>query len=222
MIAGHQPTIFPAGLTARVSSVADGTMKWGTAPDTEVEAHRQRFLAACDLPREVAIPQVLYEGDDYCRYATATVPGIITADALATQTPGLPIFLPLADCTGAILYDPVCRVLMVSHLGRHSTEQRGAERSVAYLCARFGSDPADLLVWLSPSPGARTYPLWQFDHRSFTDVLTEQFLAAGVSSAHLEHAHIDTATSFDYFSHSQFLRGRQAIDGRYAVVAMLR
>lgn len=223
MISSHQPTIFPnARVRVAVSSIDDGSMKWGTAPEEEVRAHRTQLLTQLAMPvAAVAVPQVLYGGDDYCRYHQAE-PGITTiADALVTSQNNLPIFLPLADCTGAVLYDPRGHALMVSHLGRHSTEQDGAVRSVQYLCEQTGARPKDLLVWCSPSPGSETYPLWAYDNRSFRDVLSQQFSQAGIAPDHLQFSQVDTALSPHYYSHSQFLKGQQDIDGRYAVVAML-
>jgi copper oxidase (laccase) domain-containing protein len=188
----------------------------------EVLRNRMNFLRKNAMPFErVAVPYVRYEGDDYCRYRQAQAGKIIEADALSTNELNIPILLPLADCTGAILYDPEHHALMVSHLGRHSTEQMGALRSVEYMTRQYGTNPRDLLVWLSPSPNGIDYPLWAFNNRSFTDVLTEQLIQSGVQQDHIESSGIDTVSSADYFSHSEFLKGNRPIDGRYAIVAML-
>jgi hypothetical protein len=52
-------------------------------------------------------------------------------------------------------------------------------------------------------------------------VLTEQLIQSGVQQDHIESSGIDTVSSADYFSHSEFLKGNRPIDGRYAIVAML-
>ena len=223
MITVDQPSIFPANVRVGLSSVDDGSMKDGTDLLTPKAIHsREIFLDKLDMfSQNAAIFAASFDGDDYCRYKIAT-PGLsIGFDAAATDKVDQPILVPLADCTGAVLYDPEHHALMVSHLGRHSTEQFGGEKSVAYMAEVFASNPAKLLVWLSPSPNGNDYPLWKFDNRSFTDVLLEQFQKAGVKPGHIEASKIDTATDPNYFSHSQFLKGAQDIDGRYAIAAQL-
>ena len=66
------------------------------------------------------------------------------ADALYTRAKGLALFLPLADCVGAIIYDTKKKMLMVSHLGRHNTEQYSARISIEYLIEKFDCDVKDI------------------------------------------------------------------------------
>ncbi len=223
MITSHQPTIFPTNVLVRISSLEDGSMKDGINILTpSATSNRKKFLESCSMPAErSAVFYATFEGNDYCRYAEAQ-PGTITpADALVTRQSRVPLFLPLADCTGAVLYDSRQHILMLSHLGRHSTEQFGAARSVAYLHDTYGTSPTDLRVWLSPSPNGDAYPLWSFDNKSFKEVLSEQFQTAGVSKDSIEVSEIDTITNPHYYSHSEYLKGNRASDGRYAIVAMI-
>ena len=224
MITSHQPTIFPANITVRISSLEDGSMKDGADILTaNAERNRQHFLESCQMPiARSAIFYATFDGTDYCRDSVAE-PGTITpADALVTRQPQVSLFLPLADCTGAVLYDARQNILMLSHLGRHSTEQHGATRSAMYLHDTFGTDPADIRVWLSPSPNSDAYPLWTFDNRSFKEVLSEQFHTAGVPKGSIEISEVDTVTDSRYYSHSEFLKGNRSTDGRYAIAAMIR
>lgn len=211
-------------MTARISSLEDGSMKDG--PDmftVSAIKNRNKFLEACHLPVDrSAVFYATFEGTDYCRYREAEPGMTMPADALVTRERDVPLLLPLADCTGAVLYDSRQHILMLSHLGRHSTEQRGATRSVAYLRENFGTNPVDLLVWLSPSPNGDAYPLWAFDNRSFKEVLGEQFRIAGVPEDSIELSEVDTITDPHYYSHSEFLKGNRSTDGRYAIVAMIR
>lgn len=224
MIAGDQPTIFPAAIVAAVSSIEDGSMKDGEDLLTaDAIANREKFLRSQQLnPDHTAVFFASFDTEDYCRYKEAA-PGLMPGiDAVSTNRRGQPILLPLADCVGAVIYDPNQCALMVSHLGRHSTEQLGAMQSIAYMTKQYGSQPQDLLVWLGPSPNGDAYPLWKFDNRGFTEVLYEQLVGAGVERGRIEISQVDTSTNPHYFSHSQFLKGRQAADGRYAIVAMLK
>ncbi len=224
MIAADQPSIFPSNVVVGVSSVADGSMKDGEdllAPDAI--RSRETFLAKLAMDSaQAATFYADFTTDDYCQYAEAK-PGLMPGlDGVSTTKAGRPILLPLADCVGTVLYDPAHHALMVAHLGRHSTEQFGGAKVVEYMAAHYNSRPSDLLVWLGPSPNSMDYPLRAFDNGSFVDVLTEQLTSAGVAPEHIEVSQVDTATNSNYYSHSQYLRGRQPTDGRYAIAAILR
>ena len=146
---------------------------------------------------------------------------IAVADGLATQTKNLALFLALADCLGAVLFDPEHTALMVTHLGRHSTEQHGATASVEFMTEKFDTDPSWLQIWLSPSAGAENYPLYQFDNRSMRNVNIEHFIAAGVRLENIIGENIDVTTDSNYFSHSNFLKGLQKTDDKFAIVARI-
>ena len=201
MIISHQPTIFPANITVRISSREDGSMNDGADILTvDATKNRQQFLQSCRMSGvRSAVLYATFDGNDYCRYAEAKSGTVVPADALVTRQPEVPLVLPLADCTGAVLYDSRQHILMLSHLGRHSTEQFGATRSVVHLQDTYGTNPIDILVWMSPSPNGDAYPLWAFDDRSFKDVLFEQFCAAGVPKSSIEVSEIDTITDPEYF-----------------------
>ena len=223
MIAGDQPTLFPPNVAVALSSVSDGSMKDGTELlTTDAVRNRDSFLRDNGMnPRETAVFYADFNGQDFCHYGIAS-PGLMPGyDAVATNQTGKPILLSLADCVGTVLYDPRHEAVMVAHLGRHSTEQMGGTKVVEYMVGTYGTIPADLLVWLGPSPNGTDYPLYAFDNRSFTEVLCQQLRDAGVQQEHIEISSVDTSTNLQYFSHSQYLKGAQDTDGRYAVAVQL-
>ena len=120
-----------------------------------------------------------------------------------------------------MIFDPVTQVLMLSHLGRHSIEQNGGRESIDYLVREFDSKPSDLLVWLSPAVGKNSYPLVTFGGRGLHEITVNQMVEAGVELGNIEVSHVNTAENPDYFSHSEYLKGEQVSDGRFAVVAMM-
>jgi copper oxidase (laccase) domain-containing protein len=211
-----------------VSTVADGSM---SPSDDSSFANRQRFLTKHGIaPERAVLVRLVYEGDNYCRYdvvgANDGGMGIIGEsfrinDALFTREKDLALFLPLADCIGAVLVDKRRQILGLSHLGRHNLEQFGARRSVEYMKEHFGSNPADITIYMSPAAGRESYPLFAFDHRSLHDVASEQFVQAGILSEHIRIAEEDTTKHPEYFSHSEYLKGKQINDGRHAIVAQL-
>jgi copper oxidase (laccase) domain-containing protein len=233
MIAQDQPTIFGDSVVAAVSSADDGNMKFGRGDDDETRSARVEFLAAHDLePSQTTLLQVTYDTTDFCRYSILDDEhqgdgmlepiAQVQADALVVTRPDHAIFLPLADCVGAIIYDARNHILMVSHLGRHSVEQFGARKSIEYLHEYFDTHPADVQVWLSPAAGSDAYPLRAFNGRGLREVVTAQLIEAGVSFECIEVATVNTTDSDDYFSHSEFKAGERDFDGRFAIVAMMR
>lgn len=211
-----------------VSTVSDGSM--GKEAEN-VFANRSSFLTKLGVsPERTVLVHLIYEGENYCRYDQVTAgdggdgitqPPTRINDALFTREKGVAFFLPLADCVGMVLVDTKQEILGVSHMGRHNLEQTGAKRSVEYMVATFGSDPADISVYMSPAAGKSNYPLFAFENRSMHEVTTEQLLDAGVSRSRIEVTDEDTTTNENYFSHSEFLKGHRETDGRHALVAWL-
>ena len=234
MIAGDQPTIFGDALVVGLSSVSDGNLRFGRGDDVQTLRNRIAFFETLDLdPAQATLVQVTYDGvTNFTRYETIDETyqseGILApysdlvADGLVVVRPGHTLFLPLADCIGAIIYDTENQILMMSHLGRHSLEVDGATKSIQYIQDQFGAEPANLQVWLSPAVGAASYPLHDFDGRSLHAVATEQLVRAGVELSRIEVSSVDTASDDQYFSHSQFAAGRRETDGRFGIIAMMR
>ncbi|MGO3702029.1 MAG: laccase domain-containing protein [Candidatus Saccharimonadales bacterium] len=215
-----------------VSNVQHGTMKRSTAIDPlVVDENRQAFLAEIEVvPADAVLVQVDYDTDDFCRYQTvsksAQGEGIVrvgrVTDALATQEKGVALFLPLADCAGVVLHDVKQDILLLSHLGRHSVEQYGAQKSVDYLVRTHGSRPQDIDAWISPAAGAENYPLRAFEQKGLQAVICAQLASAGITPTRIEIDECDTTKDKSLFSHSEFKKGNRAEDGRFAVVAVLR
>lgn len=236
MISSDQPTIFDNKIIAAVSSIKDGNMKKYNMPETvtkNADANRIAFLAHLDIQIEQSVlVNMSYDRDDFTRYTTVEPSDcgggmvddkrIVVSDALMTTQPDTALFLPLADCVGAILYDPQKKVLMVSHLGRHNIEQNGAYESVQYMKENANIKPSNLQVWLSPSAGGKNYPLHAFDNKSQQQVAMEQLLEAGVTPGNIEASPVDTTLDKNYFSHSEFLKDDSQPQGRFAIVAMIK
>lgn len=234
MVHASQPTIFGDSIVVGVSSVDDGNMLFASGDEAETRQNRINFLRQLDIdPTQATLLQVSYEDTvDFTRYRVVEEEnqgeGILEpvsglhADALIVTRPDHALFLPLADCIGAVIYDPESQIMMVSHLGRHSVEVDGAFKSVQYLEQEFGSAPTDLKIWLSPAVGSDSYPLHAFNNRSLQDVVCEQLERAGVGLEQIELSDIDTAEDDNYFSHSEYVAGNQMTDSRFAIVAMMR
>ena len=234
MIAADQPTIFGDDVLVAVSSVEDGNMSFKRGDIDDTLKNREAFLKEVDIDIDDAtLVQVTFENvEDFARYETLTdrqkgegmrSPQSNTiADALVATKPGHAIFLPVADCTVTVIYDPKHHILMVSHLGRQSTVVDGGKKSIVYLQQQFDTNPLDVKVWLGPAVGKESYQLHALDNKGLQEAILEQLHDAGVPEANIEVSSIDTAQSADYFSHSQFVLGNRTTDDRFAVVAAMR
>lgn len=222
-----------ASVRVAISTVADGSMYTPTAQaDPVVIENRRIWLTQHLIALEDTVRVHLsYETDNFCRYrvvgAAEKGEGMQSsygeyADALVTTTPGVALFLPVADCVATTLFDPENGVLMLSHLGRHSLEQDGGVRSVAFLVQNFGSNPENLRVWLSPAPGKDVYPIFKLGNSGMKEAVFEQLQRAGVTFDNITDNPADTATDENYFSHSEFTKGNKTTEGRFAMVAVMR
>lgn len=233
MTTKDQPTIFDPTVTVAVSSVDDGNMKFGVNEGEDVVANRQNFLQQVGISLDQTTPiSLTYDRDDYATYYEVADEDkgqnmrrpekMPATDALVTTRPNHALFLAVADCCPVVLYDQTKRILMLSHIGRHSAEVDGGRRSVEHLQQKYGSNPADLKIWLGPAVGKATYPIVKKGGRGLHELILEQLAEAGILSGNIEVCSADTATDPSYFSHSLFKAGKQTGgDGRFAVVAMM-
>lgn len=234
MIASDQPTIFGDDVIVALSSAQDGNMSFKHDESHTALNNRKQFLEKVGVAIDDAtLVQVSFEGvTDFARYVTLTEDqkgkGMLSpdsdliGDALVVTKPGHAIFLPVADCSPTVIYDPKHRVLMVSHLGRQSTEIGGGRKSVEYLQREFGSDPLALKIWVGPAVGKENYQLHRLENKGIHEAILEQLHEAGVPAANIEVSRIDTATHPDYFSYSAFLKGTKTLNSRFTVVAVMR
>jgi copper oxidase (laccase) domain-containing protein len=254
MIAEHQPTIFGEGVIAGVSSLKDGNMSFRVAgsedSDETIRQNRRRFLEklGLDINKAKLVYLVLNDTDDYCRYIDASEmppgagmiePGSAPiADAVVTTKLDEALFLPLADCGGVMLHDPKKEVLMLSHLGRHSTVQEGAKHSVEHLVNNYGVNPADLKIYNSPGISGKSYKLKYFDPADdpesawkegehfrrtndgiYVDLQQynyDRFIESGVPEGNIQWKQVDTYEDKRYPSHFK------QPGMRFAVVAVMK
>lgn len=222
-----------ASVRVFLSDVSHGSMSnRHDHSDPVVIENRRRWLDTQGIDMKAVVRvRVSYDTDDYCQYhivdgtdkghGMTDITTIPRADALVTTTPGLALFLPVADCIATTLYDPEHGVLMLSHLGRQSLEQEGGVKSVAFLQEHYGTRPEVVQVWTSPSVNKDLYPIFKLDNKGMKEVFFEQMDKAGVLREHITDHPADTATDANYFSYSEFLKGNKPEDGGHAMVAVI-
>ena len=242
MIAADQPICFPSDVLVAVSSKDDDTMlnRIRGRHVAEVLENRQRFCDQIGVKYDDVVYHVISydQGQTFDTIAEVTETDTVKcnnegifADALYTETAGVGLFLPVADCIATVIYDSKRRALMLAHLGRHSTVAQLMTRAIRYFVER-GSQAKDLQIWMSPSITQKNYRMDYFDHTNDTNwhnfcrqtadgiYLDMQgfnrslAIQAGVPAKNIIISLIDTVDDPHYFSHSSGDTG-----GRVAVVA---
>lgn len=219
-------------LITAISTTADGSMyNRHDYTDAEIIANRRAFLQRVGITFEDTTRLTFTDqAVDFCRYkildASWKGDGMTNDvsehyDAYVVTEKGHALLLPVADCVGTLIFDPEHDVLMVSHLGRHSLEQNGGQKSVAFLVEHFGSRPEMLQVWTTPAPNNEVYPIWKLGNAGMKESALAQLKAAGIQDQNITDNPADTATDEHYFSFSEFLKGNRAIDGDHMIVGMM-
>ncbi len=240
MIANDQPQCFPDDVLVAVSSRSDGTVLDRTihaTHDPSIVQYRKAFVRQAGGDYDTCVYQIILYGDDqtYDTIAEVDRPNGegVCADALYTETLGVGLFLPVADCVATVVYDSNRRALAVAHLGRHASVARLMTKLVEFMVEK-GSAACDLVVWMAPSVGRDSYRMEYFAHSNepewqafaitrddgvYLDLAgfnASLAASAGILPENIHRSPIDTARSTDYFSHSQ-----GDTSGRFAVIAQM-
>jgi YfiH family protein len=206
-----------------------------------VAENHARILAYLDLhPEQVVTPSMIHGNRIGIVTAGDTGKIIPRTDGLATEAPGVVLFLRFADCQPILLYDPANHAVALIHAGWRGIAQGIARRAVEKMQEAFGSQPHEIVAGLGPAIGPCCYTvgddvasamgyvltdwrqamtlegsgLWRFD---LSAANVQQLMAAGVQE--IEQANLCTSCHSDeFFSH----RASNGRTGRFAVVAYLR
>jgi polyphenol oxidase len=179
----------------------------------------------------------LCHGASVTALTAANIHHLPISDGLTTAFPNVAIAVTQADCQAAIFYDPMNHVLANVHCGWRGSVQNIYAATVASMKGDYGSNPANLMVCISPSLGPayaefsnyRTElpeSFWQFKSKNdcfdFWEISRWQLEKAGVLPQHIEIAQIDTYASKDYFSHRRATHEGGSPCGRQATICALK
>jgi len=103
------------------------------------------------------------------RGAVFTDDAISATDAMITNAPDVPLMILVADCVAISLYDPRHRAIGLVHAGWRGTLGRIAEKAVAQMKQTYQTEPADLLVGLSPAISPGEYEVGDEVHDAFVE-----------------------------------------------------
>jgi copper oxidase (laccase) domain-containing protein len=103
------------------------------------------------------------------------VPGV---DGVITASPEVCLGVYVADCCAVYLVDPARRVIGLLHSGRKGSELGITSVAIERMRTEFQSDPANLIVQLSPCIRPPNYEV------DFAALIVAQCRAAGVTQVH--------------------------------------
>ena len=99
-------------------------------------------------------------------------------DGLITNQKKIALGIHVADCCAVYLADPKTPAIGLIHSGKKGTELAIASKAIEQMREHFGSDPAGLIVQLSPCIRPPHYEI------DFAAKIIEQCRAAGVTQIH--------------------------------------
>ena len=150
----------------------------GDAPDS-IESNTGRVKEAFGLKADSVVTVNQVHGDVTIVADRVDMPAQ-EADALITNTPGVPVGVLTADCLPILLYDPHAKAVGAVHAGRVGTLLGIASKAVVAMATAFGSKPADIRAALGPCIGPCCYEVGEevFGEIKFAlGLKTEEFMS---------------------------------------------
>jgi len=165
-----------------VSASPFATLNFGMNVGDDKEAVKRNRQLACDALNL----SMLAAGTQVHGTAIAQVDGnhynaIGDCDGLITQEEEIGLLVCHADCQAAIFFDPKHRVVANIHCGWRGCAQNIYAKTVALFQEKYGSDPTDLIVCISPSLGPKAA-----EFVNYKQELPEGFLPFKISDHHFD------------------------------------
>jgi copper oxidase (laccase) domain-containing protein len=99
-------------------------------------------------------------------------------DGIITNQRGVALGIYVADCCAVYIVDPKTPAIGLVHSGRKGTELGAVTNAIRQMIERYGSDPANMIVQLSPSIRPPHYDV------DFAAEIVRQCRAVGVQQIH--------------------------------------
>ncbi len=132
-------------------------------------------------------------------------------DGFITNQPGVALGIHVADCCAVYIVDSKTPAIGLVHSGKKGTELEIAAKAIQQMTEKFGSNPADLIVQLSPCIRPPHYEI------DFAADIVEQCRVQGIK--HIHDPGVCTACHPDlYYSY----RAEKGKTGRMLALLALR
>lgn len=124
------------------------------------------------------------------------------SDGLITNLAGVALGIYVADCCAVYLVDPVNKACGIVHSGKKGTEGNITGIAVRILLERFGSDPGEIIVQLSPCIRPPAYEV------DIAAVIRDQAIEAGIRPQNLHDSGICTSSDLSKFYSYRMEKGK--------------
>ncbi len=176
------PEIFPkhkilAGVTKKNSHIFPNGLSFGvteTFPKEVVLEHRQLLakylgfnLVDFVFLRQAHTDIIHLVNDNICRNngidgenkdsGMQNLDEYLFGDAIITSAKRKILTVKIADCAGILIYDPKNEVIGAVHSGWRGSSKKILPKAINLMKSHFNSNPADILVYISPVPSAEKY-----------------------------------------------------------------
>jgi polyphenol oxidase len=121
-------------------------------------------------------------------------------DGFITNQRGIALGIYVADCCAVYIVDPITPAIGLVHSGKKGTEVAIAAKAIDQMTARFGCEPANMIVQLSPCIRPPHYEI------DFAAQIVEQCRAQGVKQIH--DTGVCTACHLDLYYSYRAEKGR--------------
>jgi|DewCreStandDraft_4_1066084.scaffolds.fasta_scaffold00054_168 YfiH family protein len=229
------PNIFPkdkiiAGITKRnVESFPPFGLSFSSNDiftEEQVEKHKIILAKHLGIARSKLIFQHQVHGITI-QYVSKNI-GYNDSDGLITNERGLFLCIKIADCVAVLCYDKEKNAIGAFHSGWRGTMQNIIQKGILAMKKSFGTNPNNLLVYLSPSASGKNYEIgydvaqyfpkstikisetkYLFDNKK---EIILQLMECGVDENNIEVSHICTIENERYHSYRRDLNksGRMA------------
>jgi polyphenol oxidase len=124
-----------------------------------VMQNRKNALTALNIKSESVYDTYQIHSNEIVLTDRPLLPGEphIKADAIVTNQPNVTLMMRFADCVPVFLFDPVHRVIGITHAGWVGTVNQIAGSTVLKMKQNFGTNPHDILAAIGPSIGPDHY-----------------------------------------------------------------
>ncbi|MEN9647471.1 MAG: hypothetical protein RLY57_275 [Candidatus Parcubacteria bacterium] len=238
----------PEEIVFAFSNKQDGNMSFKWGPCAEVIKNREVFLAPYQLKSTDMVMAQLEHGETITTVnnsdrgrGISDGESAIPCECLMTNTPQLILSMVTADCFPIALFDPKQRAISLIHLGWKPTNKKLAFKAVEQMKLRFGSNPADIQVFVGPGIRKDSYqfplevvtqhnlPEWKpyvsirgnTANINLLGFIIDQLVSAGVLITNIQDSEIDTASNKNYYSHYRSDRTGEP-EGRFVTIIMLK
>ena len=186
-----------------------------------------------EVKNVLGISKMTFANQEHGPHVEIVKDGELNADGLITLQKGIGLTIRHADCQAAIFYDRKNHLLANVHAGWRGQVANIYKRALEKLKSEYKTDPADIIVCITPSLGPRNAefihyerefpePFWDFrvrrNHFDLWALAKWQLMELGVKEESIEIAHLCTyEREGDFYSYR-----RDRTKERNATIAALQ